>query len=81
MKKTNSSSLRRPFRFVLLYKSKFSDEFELLKEVDVYAPSFSAASLKAEKIMLSFQLACIDIFLVYKEFYLSRKLKQSEIPF
>lgn len=80
MKKTNFSSPRRPFRYLILYKSKFSD-YEILKEVDIYASSFSSAALKAEKITYSFQAAGVDVLLFYKEFYLLRTKNQSEIPF
>lgn len=80
MKKIGFSSPRRPFRYVILYKSKFSD-YEVLKEVDIYASTFSSAALKAEKITYSFQAAGVDVLLFYKEFYLLKFNKQSEIPF
>lgn len=80
MKKIVSSSPRRPFRYIILCKSKFSD-YKVLSEVDIYAHSFSSSALKAEKIIHAFQSAGVDILLFYKEFYLLRSKKQSELPF
>lgn len=80
MKKIGFSSPRRPFRYLILYKSKFSD-YEVLKEVDIYAPSFSSSALKAEAITHAFQSAGVDVLLFYKEFYLLKNNNSVEIPF